>query len=59
MDVDQNATSECYSTNHDSILALPPYTQGRTTAAIVRSLLTPGVDIVIYEQLENVPVPSM
>jgi len=52
MDVDQTVTSE----NH---LALPPYTQGRTTAAIVRSLLIPGVDIVIYEQLENVPVPTM
>ena len=35
MDVDQTVTNECYSTKHDSILALPPYTQGRTTAAIV------------------------
>jgi len=59
MDANQNSTNANQATNHDSILALPPYTQGRTTAAIVRSLLIPGVDIVIYEQLENVPVPSM
>ena len=59
MDVDQNRTSSNQSADLLSILTSSPYTQGRTTAAMFRSLLILGVDIVIYEQLENEQVSSI
>ena len=39
----------------DSTESILPSTQGRTTAATVASLVLPGVDIVVYEAVNNHP----
>ena len=40
----------------DSIILLPCSTQRRTTAAIIPSLVVPGVDVVIYEKVNDLQI---
>ncbi len=55
------STASCTSESYDLavLLSVSSSTEGRTTAAIVPSLTLPGVDVVIYEVVNNKQLCSL